>query len=125
MDGATRAHSGCKLGEQLVCLIPVDAGVGDALAVESERLACGRAFCAPATRLLSIMTPMMFAVAGGDLGGDIAADDGLARVVLRLLLAWLQSIMMRGWRPAFSISRDVSATDSARVVDRSCGRRAG
>ena len=43
--------------QQRKCLIPTDARVGDALTV-GQRLAL-RSFCAPATRLLSIITPMI------------------------------------------------------------------
>ena len=59
---------------------PVDAGVGDALAVD-ERLA-GDEFLRAGDEIALDHDADDAAVAGGDLRGDVVADDGLAAVVL-------------------------------------------
>ena len=59
---------------------PVDAGVGDALAVD-ERLAGDQFLCAGNQVALEHDTDDV-AVAGSDLIGDVAADQGLSGVVL-------------------------------------------
>ena len=76
---ATGAGGGGEFVQERVCLLPVDAGVGDALAVD-QRLAGDELLRAGDEVALKHDTDDV-AVAGGDLSGDVAADEGLARVV--------------------------------------------
>ena len=81
--GSASAHRGGKLLKQGPGFGPVNAGVGDALAVD-EGLA-GRSFCAPATRLLSSMTPMM-------LGLPAAICAATSRQTMRLAVVVLVAV---------------------------------
>ena len=77
---AAGADGGGELGEQRAGFVPVDAGVGDALAV-NQGLA-GNEFLRASDEIALDHDADDVAIALGDLRGHVVADDGLAAVIL-------------------------------------------
>lgn len=77
---ASGSYRGCQLFEHGLGLSPVDAAVGDALAVD-ERLA-GDERLGSSDQVALNHHALDAAISGGDLCGYIVADDGLTLVVL-------------------------------------------
>ena len=79
MTHAAGTRSGCEFFKEGVSLLPVNAGVGDALAVD-KRLA-GNELLRARDQVALKHNADDIAIAGGHLCGDIAANDRLAEVV--------------------------------------------
>ena len=74
------ASCGGELLEQRVGLVPVDAGVGNALAV-GERLT-GNELLRAGNQIALEHHPDYVRIAPGNLGGDVSADNRLTVVIL-------------------------------------------
>ena len=85
LNAAARADGGGEFFEQGVGFLPVDAGVGDALAVD-QRLAGNKLLRAGDEIALDHDAENALiaarALRAGDLGGDIVTNEGLAAIIL-------------------------------------------
>ena len=104
-------------------VVPAEAGVGDALAVD-QRLAAARRSWRPSTRWLSIITPKIARVAGGDLAGDVARHARLARWILAAVAVAAVDHHARRQPPPGAAHRRASRRCRRRSSGRCC-RRAG
>ena len=122
LSGASGAHRLRQLGEQSAGFVPADAGVGDALAV--DQFAAGDELLRSGDQIAFKHHADDAAIAGGDLRGDIAADGGLAGVVLAAV--GVAAVDHDARRQAGLLEQPAGFVDRGGiVVRRSRGRRAG